>query len=109
MGARGRNREGTGTGFCQAQFSENGTAFEEKKNYIYIFFSTDVVCQKIASICQSCFTKALHSLSGVGEQERCSQQTAAQTDGPGVLLTVLPNVSQQGEVLQVPTDTKVSS
>lgn len=38
MGARGRNREGTGTGFCQAQFSENGTAFEEKKNYIYIFF-----------------------------------------------------------------------
>lgn len=38
MGARGRNREGTGTGFCQAQFSENGTAFEEKKNYIYIYF-----------------------------------------------------------------------
>lgn len=42
------------------------------------------------------------------EQERCSQQTAAQTYGP-VLLTVLPNVSQQGEVLHVPTETKLSS
>lgn len=76
MGARGKNREGMGTGFCQAQFSESGTAFEGKKN---IFFPTDVKCQKIASICQSCFTRVLCSLSGMGEQERCSQQTAAQT------------------------------
>lgn len=37
MGARGKNREGTGTGFCQAQFSESGTAFEEEKKNPFFF------------------------------------------------------------------------
>lgn len=48
----------------------------EKKHFFFLFSPTDVKCQKIASVCQSCFTRVLCSM---GEQERCSQKTAAQT------------------------------